>query len=159
MVHDVAVMLLEGLARNWPNFPVDHHAVLFGAATHDIGKTIHVEELRGPGRRHEQDGSALLTSKGISGDLARYTRTHAQWSLEKAPTNEDLLVALANTIWTGARNERLETIIIDRIVDFSGEPLWSVFTKFDNILLAILEGAGERMALYTAIPDDEDAEA
>jgi HD domain len=155
MVHDVAMSLLDGLEANWPALSLDRAAVLFGAATHDVGKAIHQEELRGPGRRHEQDGSALLTAKGVPEELARYTRTHAQWSLVKDPPIEDLIVALANTIWTGARNERLEKLLIDRIVAFSGEPLWSVFAKFDDILLEILEGAGERFALYAAIPDDD----
>jgi hypothetical protein len=29
-------------------------AVLFGAATHDIGKTVHIDELSGPRSAHEE---------------------------------------------------------------------------------------------------------
>jgi len=48
-VHDVAADLLDWVARHHPDLPVDRDAVLFGAATHDIGKTLHPEELTGPG--------------------------------------------------------------------------------------------------------------
>ena len=47
------------LAR-WPVLSVDHEAVLYGAATHDIGKVLHPNELDGPGNEHEKDGPALL---------------------------------------------------------------------------------------------------
>ena len=156
MVHDVVVTLVEGIERNWPNVPLDKQAALFGAATHDIGKSLHEEEMRGPGRLHENDGPALLTKLGVSEALARFARTHAQWALEPDPTIEDMLVALANTLWTGARNEHLEQHIIRYLVERNDEPEWSVFARFDDILLEALEGSGERYALYRAIPDDAD---
>lgn len=156
LVHDVAWTILDGLAERWPAFPVDRHAVLMGAATHDVGKAIYRDEMRGPGRRHEIEGEAILLAHGFPENLARFAKTHGQWSLEPSPTNEDLLVALANTVWIGRRNEYLEKLIIDRIIEFSGEPTWSVFAKFDDILLDVGEGAGERLALYNAVPDEEE---
>jgi HD domain len=156
LVHEVAYELVEGIAAQWPGFPIDRHAVLIGAATHDVGKIVHPDELRGPGRQHENDGPALLVEQGLPDNLARFARTHGQWTLLEAPQTEDLLVALANLIWVGKRNQHLEGLIVDRVVEFSGEQLWSAFARFDEIVLAIVEGAGGRLALYTKIVQDED---
>jgi hypothetical protein len=156
LVHAVAIELVDGIAAEWPRLPIDRHAVLVGAATHDIGKTLHRDELYGPGRQHENDGPSLLIAHGFPEDLARFARTHGQWALERSPQIEDLLVALANLIWVGQRNERLEDLIVNSLVKFSGEPLWSAYARFDAILLAILEGAGQRLAIYTKIVADED---
>jgi hypothetical protein len=155
-VHQVAFELLEGIAAAWPDYPIDRHAVLVGAATHDVGKTRHPEELRGAGRLHENDGPAVLMEHGLPEDLARFARTHAQWAMESSPQTEDLIVALANLLWIGKRNERLEGLIVKRLVEFSGEPEWSVFAKFDEVELAILEGAGQRLAIYKQVEADED---
>ena len=46
--------------------------MLFGAATHDIGKTMHVAELSAPGSEHEEAGRQLLLAHGISPELARF---------------------------------------------------------------------------------------
>jgi hypothetical protein len=43
-VHDVAGQLTEALAARFPSLDFDRTAVLFGAATHDIGKTVHIGE-------------------------------------------------------------------------------------------------------------------
>ena len=51
--------------------------MLFGAATHDIGKTPHPAELSGPGSAHEEAGRELLLSLGGSPRLARFAATHA----------------------------------------------------------------------------------
>lgn len=47
-IYDVAHRLLDWLAGQHPELVIDRAAVLFGAATHDIGKTIHTGELLGP---------------------------------------------------------------------------------------------------------------
>jgi hypothetical protein len=155
MVHDVAWTILDGFAAEWPNFPVDRRAVLIGAATHDVGKAVYTDEMRGPGRQHENEGPGILLANGLSPDLARFARTHSQWALEQPPTIEDLLVALANTVWIGHRNEHLENPIVARVVEFTGEPAWSVFAKVDDIILGVVESAGERLALYNRVPDDD----
>ncbi|MFJ8582938.1 phosphohydrolase [Micromonospora sp. NPDC093277] len=64
-VHDVAAQLTAWLAARYPALVIDREAVLFGAATHDIGKAVHVEELSGPGSRHEPAGQQLLLDAGI----------------------------------------------------------------------------------------------
>jgi hypothetical protein len=156
LVHEAAAELVEGIAAEWPSFAVDRQAVLLGAATHDAGKAVHREEMSGPGRKHEADGPALLVAHGIPEDLARFARTHGQWALEPSPGAEDLLVALANLVWVGERNQRLEDAMILQVAQFSGEPLWNVFARFDSILLSIVEGAGRRLAIYTRVVEDEE---
>src|SRR5688500_871196 len=61
-VHHVAHQLTAGLAEL--EFEFDRSAVLFGAATHDIGKVRHPEELEQPGHAHESAGYELLLSYG-----------------------------------------------------------------------------------------------
>jgi len=43
-----------------PALSFDADAVAFGAATHDIGKARHLEELTVPGVRHEAAGFAPI---------------------------------------------------------------------------------------------------
>jgi hypothetical protein len=52
-VHDVAWQLTGLLATRLPALVFDRGAVLYGTASHDIGKVIHVDELTGPGSAHE----------------------------------------------------------------------------------------------------------
>ncbi|WP_231935056.1 HD domain-containing protein [Micromonospora viridifaciens] len=76
-VHDVACQLAEALAQQCPQLAFDASAVLYGAATHDIGKTLHTDELSAPGSAHEPAGYQLLLQHGIDPALARFARTHA----------------------------------------------------------------------------------
>jgi HD superfamily phosphodiesterase len=55
-VYDVACQMIERLHARWPELDFDADAVRFGAATHDIGKAKHPDELSGPGSAHEPDG-------------------------------------------------------------------------------------------------------
>ncbi|MEU7778163.1 HD domain-containing protein [Micromonospora parva] len=55
-VHEVAAQLTDAVAVRFPQLPFDREAVLFGAATHDVGKVRHPEELSGPGPAHEPAG-------------------------------------------------------------------------------------------------------
>jgi hypothetical protein len=144
LTHDVAVQILAGLQTNWPHLALDREAVLFGAALHDIGKTAHPEELQQPGNRHEAAGERLLLAAGISPHLARFCRTHGAWSAE-SPL-EDLLVALADKVWKGRRDEPLEQALVDRIVAVVGEPPWQVFIALDDLLTHIAETADERLS-------------
>ena len=60
LVHDVAYELVEWLEQRYPALPLDREAVLFGAATHDVGKAVHIRELSGSGSAHEEAGRELL---------------------------------------------------------------------------------------------------
>jgi len=144
-VHDVALRLLAALPLAWPALGIDSAAVAFGAATHDIGKTLHPSELTGSGSWHEADGYDLLVDRGISLARARFARTHARWNADDA-TLEDQLVALADKIWKGRREEDLEDLIIAHLARASGRPAWEVFSRLDEILEHIAANADERLA-------------
>ncbi|HVC82290.1 MAG TPA: HD domain-containing protein [Chloroflexota bacterium] len=146
IVHHVAATILVAMAGVWPDVSIDREAVLVGAATHDLGKTLHPEELTGPGRKHENDGPALLEQLGITPEHARFARTHGQWAHEPNPPLEDLLVTLANTIWQGTRNQRLEDAITQRVAGVQGREVWQVFMELDDIIVAITEDAEIRIA-------------
>jgi hypothetical protein len=146
LVHQVAVTLLVALGEAWPSLPIDREAVLLGAATHDIGKTVYPEELTGLGRKHESVGPDLLTADGMAPQHARFARTHGQWAHLANPSLEDLLVALANAIWKGKRNQRLEDAITVRIAAHEGQESWEVFMILDDIVVAITEDAEIRLA-------------
>src|SRR5208283_544475 len=94
LVHDVARKLLSELRAAFPQLQADDSAILFGAATHDIGKVKHPKELSHPGTLHEVDGAALLQGFGVTPKLARFARTHGDW--QHAGSIEDLIVSLAD---------------------------------------------------------------
>ncbi|GAA3741265.1 hypothetical protein HDA32_002513 [Spinactinospora alkalitolerans] len=145
LVHGVAVRLVEWTARHHPQARIDAPAVLFGAATHDIGKTLHPAELSGPGSAHEEAGYALLREHGVASGLARFCRTHGSYG---APgrTLEDLLVSLADTVWKGRRAVELEQRVVELLARASGRAGWEVFLELDDLLGDIAAGADERLA-------------
>ena len=101
-VHDVACQIADWLTRQYPALRFDRDAVLFGAATHDIGKTVHTAELSGSGSGHEEAGRQLLLAHGVSTRLARFAATHAAWTRQGIQI-EDLLVSVADKVWKDKR--------------------------------------------------------
>jgi hypothetical protein len=145
LVHDAGVEIVDGLQQQFPMLNFYAEAVLFGAASHDLGKVLHPDELTGPGNRHETDGSGLLEANGISQELARFARTHGAWSREDLPL-QDLLVALADCVWKGQRLEALEAQVVSRIAEQTGREAWEVFDKLDGLLDEIAHHGDERLA-------------
>ncbi|WP_240521662.1 HD domain-containing protein [Amycolatopsis vastitatis] len=142
LVHDVAVTL-----TGWVRADFDVPAVLFGAATHDIGKILHPAELSGPGSLHEVAGYSLLLSQGIEEASARFARTHGSWDAADV-TFEDLLVSLADKVWKGKRVPELEQRVTARL----GGPAWETFLALDDELERIAAGADARLAFQAAYP-------
>lgn len=146
VVHHVAHRLTHDLARDGLEF--DRDAVLFGAATHDLGKVRHPEELERPGHEHEQAGYDLLISYGVPPDRARFAASHgSSWHGPGSPT-EDLLVSLADKIWKGARVAELESAVLHRM---AGEE-WDAFLRLDNILEPIARDADRLLAFQAGHP-------
>jgi hypothetical protein len=145
LVHDVAAKLIWNIQRQYPDLQFDERAVLFGAATHDIGKISFPAELVGPGSMHGECGAEILKGFGIPDSLARFARTHALWTSADA-TIEDLLVSLADKIWKGKRQEDLEQILIHRISPALSMPEWEVFASMDTILTDLARDADQRLA-------------
>ncbi len=146
LVHDVALKIIHGLGELWPCLEYDKQAVIIGAATHDVGKAIYTTELTEPGNLHEAVGSSLLIEHGFPDSYARFARTHGQW--EQSSDVEDWLVALADKVWKGARHKELEGRIVQHISLACKEEVWTVYTKFDDLIASIAEGADERLHWY-----------
>lgn len=144
-VHHVAHRLARDLSDE---FEFTREAVFFGAATHDLGKVRHPEELEHPGNRHEHAGYVLLLNYGVPPELARFADTHAtSWHNPDSPT-EDLLVSLADKIWKGARVTGLEQSVMQRM---SGEE-WDAFLRLDNVLAPIARDADRLLAFQASHP-------
>ncbi|MEU6037994.1 HD domain-containing protein [Actinomadura sp. NPDC047616] len=150
-VHEAAGELVDWVAATYPDVAVDAEAVLFGAATHDIGKVLHPAELSGPGARHEPAGHDLLRAHGVEERLARFARTHAAWDGDGV-TIEDLLVSLADKVWKAKRVPDLEQRVVDRLAAASGEQAWETFLKLDDVLDRIAARADDRLAFQSAHP-------
>ena len=144
IVHEVACVLTERVCAIWPILPIDTDAVALGAASHDIGKTLYPEELNQPGNDHEEAGRGLLLENGWPEPLARFAVTHGCDDTQRLQI-EDLLVALADKVWKGKREDVLEQALAQRIAAASGEELWEVWLRLDDILFEIAATAEERL--------------
>lgn len=150
-VHDVAHQLVVWMEQRYPDVVFDREAVLFGAATHDVGKTVHVSELSGPGAAHEEAGQTLLLGHGVSPELARFAATHASWA--RSPVGpEDLLVSLADKIWKNKRVPELEDLVVARLAEATGRAVWEEFIALDEVLARIGDGADERLTFQASFP-------
>ncbi|MFI6124458.1 HD domain-containing protein [Streptomyces sp. NPDC051064] len=150
-VHDVAAQLVDWTERRYPDIAVDRAAVLFGAATHDIGKTVHVAELSGPGSSHEEAGRELLLAHGFSPDMARFAGTHASWTAPGV-TLEDLLVSTADKVWKNKRVAGLEDLVVARLAEATGRERWEEYLALDDLLVHIGDGAEYRLAFQASFP-------
>jgi putative nucleotidyltransferase with HDIG domain len=146
LVHDVAFKLVQRIAQVFPNVPFDREAVLFGAATHDIGKALDVAELMQPGKEHEKHGFELLRALEINEDRARFAYTHGNWATIPDARLEDLLVALADNCWKGKRVDELETKTVSLLSSPSGKPMWDCYAELDDILTSLAADADARLA-------------
>jgi hypothetical protein len=151
LVHDVACQLADWADERHPALGYDRDAVLFGAATHDIGKVVVPVEITGPGSAHEEAGRQLLLSRGVSATLARFAATHASWDRPGAAV-EDLMVSVADKIWKNKRVPDLEGLLVARFAQASGRDAWQEFADLDTLLEAIGDGAGDRIAFQASFP-------
>jgi HD domain-containing protein len=151
IVHDVALQIADWLTRQHPALRFDRAAVLFGAATHDIGKIAYLAELSGAGAEHEEAGRKLLLAQGVTPELARFAATHAAWTRPEIEI-EDLLVSVADKIWKNKRVPDLEDLVVSRLAAGSGRSAWDEFLAFDDLLTSIGQEADERLAFQAAYP-------
>ncbi|MFH7595274.1 HD domain-containing protein [Streptomyces racemochromogenes] len=150
-VHDVAVELVDWVEDRYPDVAVDRAAVLFGAATHDVGKTVHPEELSGPGSVHEAAGRDLLLEHGFTTDLARFAATHASWDGPDV-TIEELLVSTADKVWKDKRVPDLENRLVQALAAATGREPWEEYLALDDLLTRLGTDAAHRLAFQAAFP-------
>ena len=143
LVGEAAEDLLTGLIAL--SVPLDRDFVRVGVVLHDAGKAIHREELDGPGSSHEPTGERLLLERGATNDVARVCRPHAQWR-DVAETLEELVIALADKLWKGARVTELEELVIGRAAAAAGRDRWDLFAQLDTVFESIAAGADGRLS-------------
>lgn len=134
LLHDL-VPLLENEASSLSanaNHRINEQHVRAGTLLHDVGKALHPNELTGSGNLHEVSGYNLCLNLGVPASLARCCITHGQWrrwfdevndsgalvgnsEFEWPITANDLVIALADTLWKGVRCELLESLVIDAV--------------------------------------------
>lgn len=146
LVHDVAWTLMERISETFPAVHFDREAVLFGASTHDIGKTVCRNELVKSGKEHERRGMELLRGMGVAENRARFAFTHGNWKNAEPITMEDLLVALADKCWKGKRIDELEAMAADRLSRASSKPAGTCRAELDEILGSLACDAEARLA-------------
>ena len=145
LVHDAAIHFCEQLHQRHLLDQADTDALLFGAATHDIGKVLVPDELIGPGHTHERRGQSLLLDLNVPPELARFAKTHGSWRSDTAMPLEDLVVALADTSWKGQRDSELEQRITTLLVATTAQEPWKVWSDLDEMLEAYSADATERL--------------
>ena len=59
---------------------------------------------------------------------------------------EEWLVALADKLWKGTRDETLELRVIDEIAQRLGQDRWDVFMKLDSFFEALAADGPKRLA-------------
>ncbi|GAB6060415.1 HD domain-containing protein [Desulfonatronum parangueonense] len=152
LVHDAAAQICTRLRTEELLGSLDQEAVLFGAATHDIGKVSANSELSGGGSLHEQLGPKLLEERGIAPAYARFALTHGSWRNQPDLPLEDLLVALADTCWKGTRDEELEQRISASLTHALDRDPWDVWMALDGIIEQIADNAVERLYWHESFP-------
>jgi len=142
LVGEAADELLAGLTKL--RVPVDATFVRVGVVVHDAGKVLHPAELDGPGAAHEPAGEQLLLERGASADVARVCRSHAQWR-ELPASFDELVVALADKLWKGARVRELEERVINAAAEAVGRGRWDVFTELDGLFEEVAAAGQDRL--------------
>ncbi len=143
LVSEAADMLLDGLVRL--GVPLSADYVRVGVILHDAGKALHPAELDAPGGAHEPAGEQLLLERGVSPEVARVCRSHARWR-DLAQTLEELIVALADKLWKGARVADLEELVVERIAAAINKDRWDIFTTLDTLFEDVASSAESRLS-------------
>jgi hypothetical protein len=58
---------------------------------------------------------------------------------------EELMVALADKLWKGVRNEALEQRVIDAVAEALGKTRWDLFVELDTLFEAVAADGSRRL--------------
>ena len=144
IVYSTAYELIIRFKKEWPAISLDEELILFGAGTHDIGKTVIKAELYESGKEHEIIGPKILKENGCTTDESRFAFSHGNW-LEAELVLEDLLVCLADKIWKGKRVDELEEKVGHLLSVKLKIDYWEIYGTLDEILEQISAGADQRL--------------
>jgi hypothetical protein len=142
LVGEAAEALLAELERL--GVPLDADFVRAAVVLHDAGKILHPGELHGGGGEHEAAGDVLLRAHGVDPALARCCLSHARWN-EMPCSLEELVVALADTLWKGRRNATLEKRVIDATCGRLDQSFWNLFVELDDCFESIAADGAARL--------------
>lgn len=123
---------------------VDEDLVRLGVVLHDAGKVVHRSEFERPGAEHEPAGEELLLARGVSPEVARICLSHARWESMDVSLDE-LLVALADKLWKGARKPDLEQRVVDGVARALAKHRWDVFVELDTLFEEIAAEGSRRL--------------
>lgn len=143
LVSEAAELLIAGLGKL--DLELNSELVRFGAILHDAGKTSFPVEMDGPGNRHEPAGEQLLLQAGVQAEIARCCLSHARYHQMECSL-EELLVALADKLWKGKREQDLELRVVDSIANRVQVQRWDIFTDMDSLFEKIAAGGEGRLA-------------
>ena len=124
---------------------VDGDFVRVGVVLHDVGKIVYQDELSNPGAKHESAGERLLLERGVSEQLARVCRSHAQWSSLET-SFEELIIALADKLWKGVRVRALEERVVERAAISVNREKWDLFVPLDSVFEEIADDGDARLS-------------
>lgn len=142
LVGEAAEMLVMRLRKL--GVSIDEEVVRLGVVLHDAGKIVHPHEFERPGAEHEPAGETLLLGRGVSSEIARMCLSHARW--DSMPVSlDELLVALADKLWKGARKPGLEERVIDEVASALGKERWDVFVELDSLFEEVAAQGSQRL--------------
>src|SRR5215472_5785117 len=142
VVGEAAELLLAQVQRL--RIPHDADFVRVAVVLHDAGKILHPDELRRDGAEHEPAGEKLLLAHGVDPALARCCLSHARWASMPCSL-EELLVALADSLWKGKRDASLEKQAIQAISERVGEGFWDLYIELDTCFESIAADGALRL--------------
>jgi hypothetical protein len=143
LVTEVADQLVDAIASL--GVSINRKEVVLGAALHDAGKIVCSSELTTPGNSHEAAGEQLLLDRGVPAPIARFCRTHGL-TPSAMPALEDIVIAVSDKLWRGARNQALELALVDAVAREGQTDRWAVFTRLDDRFERIASGGDDRLA-------------
>jgi HD domain len=126
----------------------DREWIRLGVAFHDAGKIPYPSELADRGNRHEAAGEILLLEQGIDPKIARCCRSHGQWQQLECSL-EELVVALADNLWKGKRNNELEHRVITKIANMLDRDYWEIFIALDSGFEEVAATGASRLSRST----------
>ena len=144
LVLEAATDVCALLTRDLATLEFDSQPILLGASLHDAGKIVATSEMHGPGHAHERLGRLLLGKAAVPAELTRFCVTHARWH-EPWCGLEDRLVALADKLWKGKREEALEKQVLDDLAAATAQQVWEVFGVLDALCEQIATRGPERL--------------
>lgn len=142
LVGEAADILIQAYTKMGLSFNAG--LVELGVAVHDAGKILHPQELEAPGSLHEAAGEKLLLAQGVPAEIAKCCVSHANWHGAEV-TLEERMVALADKLWKGKREEDLELKVIDEVAARLDKGRWEVFESLDTVFEEIAAGGTDRL--------------